>query len=557
MQQLHRVLQKIWGDIASPLSLSLRQSLRDVGLEGTLRTLPSVDPRSYSDPFAYLKDAQAVAIVKKLQLPSADTAEKRLQAAQAKFFSSEKQCEQTNVFISRLVRGMADDDLDVALFNFLQKWRSLIARTLGPIPNRLRVEVSGGSTLSDAGVLTTLPDKLSSQPTCYADCVDIHRHTVDGMYSAARRWNPEIVKANRFFTVPKSIDEDRGCAVEASEAIRLQLGIGSVIRERYGKRYNIVLNEAQALHRQLACEGSWWNENIGLSFATIDLSSASDTIARELVRAILPCDWWLLLNSCRAHFTEIEGKRYYSAKFSSMGNGFTFELETLIFRTLLEALGCGEHAWCYGDDIIVESKHFITVCNALKVWGFTPNPKKTFGEGPFRESCGGDYFSGYDVRPAYMKEPPMAPHQWIALHNSLKAVKHLRFPSALRYIVEQIPMQYRVSGPESLGNLVLWDDKAVPYTRVAPCGTKIPYWRVYAPVQYRKALHGNFPSEVISDCALMGSGTKVSPRDTVTGYRVKRVNAYGLGQPFSYGGEPRSYKWPLALIEALSKRTMS
>ena len=152
-----------------------------------------------------------------------------------------------------------------------------------------------------------------------------------------------------------------------------------------------------------------------LSCATIDLSNASDTVAYQLVKLVLPPDWFELLISLRAPFTDMDGKRVRLEKFSSMGNGFTFALETLLFWTLCDTVSNGEAQVLrvFGDDIIVDTAHAKACVKALEFFGFTPNAKKTFLEGPFRESCGGDYFNGVSVRAVYVKnlpdEPPYPP----------------------------------------------------------------------------------------------------------------------------------------------------
>lgn len=528
MHQMRKFLSKIWKGLDTELSRSLASQLeRGDELEVILGAMPRVEPINYVTARDYLRDVQATDIIRKIALPSANTAEARREKARTLFLSSEAACEQTNVLIRRLTSGMASCHNDVGLQDFLNRWRTIVCRVLGPIPCSLGVSFSGGSTLSDKGLATTIPDKLSSEPTCTQSALDVHRHTITGMNTELARWNPVVVRANRFFTVPKDWDKDRGCCVEPSENIRLQLAVGKVLRKRYQASYGIDLREAQPLHRQLALEGSW-SDGESRELATIDLSSASDTISRELVRALLPEDWWLLLNSLRTHFTDVDGQIHFSAKFSSMGNGFTFELETIIFRTLLQALKC-ELAWCYGDDIIVEVKNFRTVCNALKVWGFTPNPRKTFGEGPFRESCGGDYFNGEAVRPAFLKTIPEEPHQWIALRNALYRVKSLRnqLQPAMRFCVDQLPVQCRQYGPQSLGDLVLHDDEAQPYYRADQYSGSF-WWRVWKPIPQKYRVDKYYSELVVRDSALIGTGTHVSPRGEISGYRIGWVLAYGL-----------------------------
>jgi hypothetical protein len=86
-----------------------------------------------------------------------------------------------------------------------------------------------------------------------------------------------------------------------------------------------------------------------------------------------------------------------------MGNGFCFPLETLIFASLCETAyqesSLPSDYSVYGDDIIVRKSVANRVVELLKLCGFTVNRDKTFLSGPFRESCGADWFKGEDVRP--------------------------------------------------------------------------------------------------------------------------------------------------------------
>jgi hypothetical protein len=85
-----------------------------------------------------------------------------------------------------------------------------------------------------------------------------------------------------------------------------------------------------------------------------------------------------------------------------MGNGFCFPLETLLFTVACVAVGAGKPGidfTVYGDDIIVRKQYFEPLLQLLRYMGFTANTDKTFSMGPFRESCGADWFGGVDVRP--------------------------------------------------------------------------------------------------------------------------------------------------------------
>jgi hypothetical protein len=91
------------------------------------------------------------------------------------------------------------------------------------------------------------------------------------------------------------------------------------------------------------------------------------------------------------------------AKFSSMGNGATFCIETLLFAAACYAVGSKEFS-VYGDDVIIETELFEAYKALTGFLGFTINEEKSFTSGPFRESCGGDYYDGIDVTPVYIRQ---------------------------------------------------------------------------------------------------------------------------------------------------------
>jgi hypothetical protein len=300
------------------------------------------------------------------------------------------------------------------------------------------------------------------------------------------------------------------------------------------------------------------------SHATIDLSNASDTVCRVLVELLLPDDWHTLLSQLRSPFTRFspDGKKknrrwYLLEKFSSMGNGFTFELETLIFCSLAHAVGCkiGLDSFVYGDDIIVPEDRAADVLAVLRYVGFTPNQAKTFtGASNFRESCGGDFFFGHDVRPFYIKESPNDPPAWIALANNLRywSIKW-SMPELMAVrasVLDNIPADIaRCRGPEELGDLVIHDDECKWNSTTRG---SIRYVRIWRPVSRRNYLHSKplrdnhgkilrnsdlviatlrvvqlrelVERDVALTAALIGLPSDgISPRNSVEGYRFGRV----------------------------------
>lgn len=229
----------------------------------------------------------------------------------------------------------------------------------------------------------------------------------------------KVVKGNSVITVPKNYKTFRTIAKEPCMNIYVQKGIGRMIRQRL-KRVGIDLN-TQTNNQEAARIGS-----LEGSLATIDLSMASDTVSFELVSFLLPNDWWYALEQCRSPVGVLpSGETLVYQKFSSMGNGYTFELETLIFWAIAQQVCCSsvhetdDTVLVYGDDIIVPSTVCTETLRRLHQAGFTPNDKKTWSSGPYRESCGKHYFLGTDITPFYVRKPVLKLDRLFLVHNNL------------------------------------------------------------------------------------------------------------------------------------------
>lgn len=209
---------------------------------------------------------------------------------------------------------------------------------------------------------------------------------------------PVEIKPAKLSFVPKNAKTLRTICTEPGLNTLVQLGLGTHIARRLAA-FGIDIRD-QTLNQRRACEGSLTG-----ALATLDLSSASDTISTELVYELLPLDWATLLNRARSRKVLLPtGQVISQEKFSSMGNGFTFPLETLIFWSL--AASCcskDSDASAYGDDLIVPTAVYPLLVEVLTAAGFLVNQTKSYHTGFFRESCGKDYYSGTDVRPIYMK----------------------------------------------------------------------------------------------------------------------------------------------------------
>lgn len=289
---------------------------------------------------------------------------------------------------------------------------------------------------------------------------------------------PKIVPGNRVTFVPKDASTDRTIAVEPTVNIFFQLGIGGMLRKAL-LRQGLDLDD-QGPNQDLACLGS-----LDDTLSTIDLKSASNTLSYRLVMYMLPPSWFEALDRCRSQFGIYEGLTRPYQMFSSMGNGFTFELESMIFYALclsIAQMRGYNPFWvrAYGDDLIVPSGIYEEVVETLAYVGFTANQEKSYHSGPFRESCGKDYILGRLVRPVYLKEIPDSPIAWIKIANNIKRLASvwgegksldLRLKPAYDFAYSMIPRYFRrFSVPDGYGDVGILRDFDEARPRVAKDG---------------------------------------------------------------------------------------
>lgn len=358
----------------------------------------------------------------KLQDPLvADTPENRRSKAIKKWLESEELNRLTSI---RLMHHNDEDFLFLIdglypafITDVLSVARRFISETIGEkVPwDDLRGSFSGGASTSIRRGTGTIARK-------YQEGTDITEGAIWHFLRLSKSavWAPRdftVVEGNVMFTVPKTSQIDRCAAKEPDYNMFVQKAIGDQLRKSL-RHVGVNLND-QSLNQRLARQGSQFND-----LATVDLSSASDSISRQLVLMLLPSEWFDLMDDVRSPVTFIDGIAHENYMFSSMGNAFTFELESLIFWALTRACAFltrtrGKIS-VYGDDIICPVGLKDAVLSTFEFCGFRVNPKKSFFEGPFRESCGKHWYNGVDVSPFYVKEVPSDLTDWCLLLNSLR-----------------------------------------------------------------------------------------------------------------------------------------
>lgn len=437
-------------------------------------------------------------------------------AALAKWWEAERDCFKSNRRLYEILDfgTLSGYPVEDWLLEFIKRVRKNVVSLIGEhAPSVFDGRFGPGATVSDPSDRTTVLHKMASIPTLTSSALFYlvpWTGTKWAAACAARGDEVSVVRGNSYFTVPKDAKVSRACAKEASLNAYYQLGLGRVMRKRM-KLQGINLDLGQDVHRRVACAASLSGE-----FCTIDLSSASDTICTALVRLAMSPSWAEALEALRSSHTKVGDRWVRLEKFSSMGNGFTFELETAIFAAI--CMSCSEdiipgvNMWVYGDDMIVPTAHAQDVIRALEFFGFTTNSRKTFITGPFRESCGGDFYDGVSVRAHYLKELPHEPQHYIALANGIRRVftqlgtsspVHRGLLRAWHKCLDLLPSHIReCRGPESLGDLVIHDDESRWRTRWrANC---IRYVKVYRPAAARRVGFNRFGPSVQFAAALYG-----------------------------------------------------
>jgi hypothetical protein len=268
---------------------------------------------------------------------------------------------------------------------------------------------------------------------------------------------PEVV-SNRLFSrekeallkaVPKDYESSR---IIAPNTPYLNY-VGDWVRQCLLEATSITGNLAhmnptdQSINREKARAGSF--PGVDNPYVTLDLSHASDSISRKFFFDICPHEYHNLikmgLESCywlgevktktettsrkvpamkdgkpsldkngkpimvterkTKTYTVTQYTRYEPAMLATTGNKLTPMLQSIFFLAIgyVACDLCGEprDVYVYNDDLICRQSVAQTYIELLERCGMTVNEKKSFTEGLFRESCGGEYCAGIDVTGMY------------------------------------------------------------------------------------------------------------------------------------------------------------
>jgi len=396
--------------------------------------------------------------------------------ASLRFTEAEEACRLTN---ERLLTSPYSTNVDVA--SVLYASREKISNLLGCLDSTVLEEIfdncgfGPGVTTTTKGSWLTPFHKMKDVQDCTYGLDYLLRSCLKetDWPSFPSIHNRRVRNSNQVITVPKTAKTSRTIAIEPGLNLFFQKGVGSFIRKRL-RRWNVNLN-SQFRNQKLA------EEAIVQQLATVDLKAASDTISWRLVELLVPKDWFILLCALRSPFYSTKGtelKQYH--KFSSMGNGFTFELESMIFSSLClsvnSVLGSRNQTFSvYGDDIIIPNESLPLLEQVLAHCGFTINRKKTHSSSPFRESCGKHFFNGVECTPFYLKRSKDVV-QVITFSNWCFA-NNFRKTRLVGY--KSVPKVFALKGPPVSPGVHFWADQfEMPHSEVLkrrPYGPVIGY----------------------------------------------------------------------------------
>jgi hypothetical protein len=469
-KMLDAVFRKLCTSCETPLANAAWHRWREGDYLGLLKT--QIDPFMYTWSGRYAEfelDLQVTSLVKCFQdfnIPEVD----REKLAYEKWLKAEERCRQTNqMFRSRWVGGLPLSHPVEEVYHLVKRKITEIMGTVKPGDMALlqgACKHGPGGDLSLGKHRATPYEKYRSRGAITEPCQRLYDLVFgqDPDYRQDLAHEAQIVLESRLSFVSKTALIDRAICVEPRWNVYLQLGIGGLIEKRL-RRYSMVLIRDQSRNSAFARRA--WADGL----ATIDLSSASDSVSTNLVLDLLADGdpFWLdLIMQSRCAYVKYRGKTIRLEKVSSMGNGYTFPLESAIFyafawaATIISGANTRD-VTVYGDDIILPRSASSLLIESLSAFGFGVNTSKSFTSGDFFESCGEDFFRGREVRPVFTKKAVTDLGDAIVFHNKLVAWAGRGLPpgeynadrlALADLVVAEIPVKARRYGPTTISGVL-------------------------------------------------------------------------------------------------------
>lgn len=282
---------------------------------------------------------------------------------------------------------------------------------------------------------------------------------------------------NEVLTVLKNAKTKRVISKEPPVNCFLQLGVGDMMRRRLLRASGFDLTD-QSRNQRLSFQASLTRED-----ATVDHKDASGCISTGFVEFGFPKRWFIIMDSLRSKYGSVKSKgkstTFRYEKFSTMGNGFTFPLQSVIFAAIAfvacEEVGAPvDNVGVYGDDLVIPVAALETYCDLASFCGLRINQKKSYSNGVFRESCGAHYYTGADLKPLYIRKRLYGLPSIFKTANGVRRLAarggyhscDSRLLPAWRYLRDRVSEKHRYSVPEGFGDggFVENFDEATPST---------------------------------------------------------------------------------------------
>lgn len=424
IRSARRILKKLDTPISLGIYLRLKYAHKDPLLWDEIAKA-EISDKWYSCASRFADDYLAVSLLRKS--PNLPTSFDREAVTLQAFFDAEEHCRKTNT-------RLHEDAQKGELPEWFPRFRARFQHLVGPL-NRSVIDKVWTECKFGSGSTVRHASKASGGITKSGALRGTVTLTRELLLFAGKLLNVkadvpyefEVVPGEEWFSVLKDATKNRGCAKQPSLNVFLQQGVAAPMRDRL-KSFGFDIRD-QSWNQLLA------RKAYQLGLATIDLVMASDLICYELVRLAAHPRWFHLWNLCRAKSCRIpldndEWVDVNLERFCSMGNAFTFPLETAIFAAVLQTFVPREE-WtliaAYGDDLIAPDQYYDDIVAALDYLGFKVNQIKSFRGGNFFESCGSDFFRGQNVRPFFLRksEDSGAPYE-LQIANALRRYAHRR-----------------------------------------------------------------------------------------------------------------------------------
>lgn len=367
-----------------------------------------------ADPDAIFAIRQISRFFKKADM---ECSKERTKAAIEKYVTTDLELKNAN---SRIIEGQYDKD------TYLCRVSSLLVRSLFSDINRndFRGKHGNGATadrLSRSERVLIREWPIRAEPYFSASHHAIPNFGWLHNLRKVRLLREEEERPVKIVAVPKTLKSPRIIAMEPHYMMYMQQACLSIMVSRIESHKltrNSIRFSDQSVNRESARI-----ESMKKNRATIDLSEASDRVSLELVKKIFDgVQLKDFLLACRSTSAQLpDGTSLILEKFASQGSANCFPVEAFVFYCLIQAAMHERRAErpthqsisrlsrlidVYGDDLIVPVHDLSCVIDKLEGYGLKVNASKSFSLSNFRESCGGDFYNGYAVKPVYLSVDP-------------------------------------------------------------------------------------------------------------------------------------------------------